>query len=746
MASEKSMRRQALCWLLGILIAMSLPLHEGGLASSLAANAKGADISEQRDELIRQPIIQLEEQPFFRDIETYSDSWEDSYLGKITGYTPEATLLRFYAAMARVGNIIEEVSNQADTEPGLFWSKSSLEKIREAEILFQTATRTIDDSAIPTSIRRDVTEESVLKLKEILDYAFTHSREEITLPKDKSFPSWTMPGTAITLTRLTDDKNNEDYFFSQETLENIDRMYRFIDSSFGADPIDELTSTNQYASPNLYDHFTYTPGYLVPPKWYERLPKSLKKALQHPIGDQSILQYMMATIVAIIYLPTTVFSINAMVNTYRTKNQADKGKHIIRAFHVLTPSWKRFLLILPLAPLSTISRILIANRINFTGQALVNSNWFFDISTFIFLGITIILFFEAVSNSGASWIMHFRGRTSELESRRMRNLIMPFSRFLGAIFAVILLYQLLLRLGMPPNAVIAFSAVPGLAIGLGGSRLLSNLFAGIAIQSDRPIRVGEFCKIGGDTGFVSRIGLRSIDLVTLVGRITIPNNKVEDATVFNYSERNKANIIDNQGISQGIEIEIKAPEEFSTGQLKETVRRIQAFIDQNSNLNSPVVHFSQEDATHSTIIITARTETDNWEDILHAKQELSAESKTIITIIKNLKHSISIDYQTPREKRQQVPDIVSNVVNADPDLSMICCRLSSLSEYSLDFTFLINSSHTDSGEFFDSIAAMKEGILLAFEDHDIDIPFPTSIEIQRHSPTERLEATVHDIE
>lgn len=163
--------------------------------------------------------------------------------------------------------------------------------------------------------------------------------------------------------------------------------------------------------------------------------------------------------------------------------------------------------------------------------------------------------------------------------------------------------------------------------------------------------------------------------------------------------------------------------------------------------NSPVVHFSQENATPSTTItIIARTETDNWEDILHAKQELSAESKTIITIIKNLKHSISIDYQTPREKRQQVPDIVRNVINADPDLSMICGRLSSLSEYSLDFTFSINSSHTDSGEFFDSIATMKEGILFAFEDNNIDIPFPTSIEIQRHSPSERLEATVHDIE
>ena len=162
--------------------------------------------------------------------------------------------------------------------------------------------------------------------------------------------------------------------------------------------------------------------------------------------------------------------------------------------------------------------------------------------------------------------MKFRGRQSDLDLRRMRNLILPFSRALGAISAVVILYQLLLRLGMPPNAVIAFSAVPGLAIGLGGSRLLSNLFAGIAIQSDRPIRVGEFCKIGGDTGFVSRIGLRSIDMITLTGRVTIPNNKVEDATIFNYSERENTVAFDDRQ-SPGHRNRDATPDDFGTGQL-----------------------------------------------------------------------------------------------------------------------------------------------------------------------------------
>ena len=730
------MRRQAICWLLGVLIAIGLPLTQADL-NHADANTRTDDSSLSRvASKAAKGLIPFEEQPFFKDIEIYANNWEHSYLGKITGYTPEATLLRFYAAMARVGEIIDAVSNNADSEPGLFWSEASLQQIQEAEILFQTATRTIDDSAIPASVRNDVKEESALKLKEILDYAFTHAKEKINIPNDKSFPSWTMPGTAITVTRLIDnDKNNEDYLFSQETVENIDRMYRFIDNSSGAEELDELTLSNPYSSPNLYDHFTYTPGYLVPPKWYERLPEGLKKTLQNPIGDQSILQYIMAAIVALIYLPITWTCINALIRTYQNNDHEDHVNRHTKPKQQLDISWKRFLYMLPLAPLSAISRVLIANRINFTGNALVNSNWFFDISTYIYLGITIVLFFEAISSSGALWLMKFRRRQSDLDLRRMRNLILPFSRALGAISAVIILYQLLLRLGMPPNAVIAFSAVPGLAIGLGGSRLLSNLFAGIAIQSDRPIRVGEFCKIGVDTGFVSRIGLRSIDMITLTGRVTIPNNKVEDATIFNYSERESIAPFDDQAIRQGIEIEIQTPDDFGTGQLNEVVSRIKTYINNQEKLTHPVVHYSQESSTQSRIIVSARTSTDNWEDFLEAKQNLTAESKTIIAVVKNLKHSISISYQTSREKRQEIPKIIQMVIDADPNLSMKSCRLSALSEYSLDYTFILASEHVNAGDFFNSIATMKERILRAFEDQNIDIPFPTSIEIRPANDT-----------
>ena len=147
------------------------------------------------------------------------------------------------------------------------------------------------------------------------------------------------------------------------------------------------------------------------------------------------------------------------------------------------------------------------------------------------------------------------------------------------------------------------------------------------------------------------------------------------------------------------------------------------------------MHYSQESSTQSRIIVSARTSTDNWEDFLEAKQNLTAESKTIIAVVKNLKHSISISYQTSREKRQEISKIIQIAIDADPNLSMTSCRLSALSEYSLDYTFILKSEHDNAVDFFNSSATMKERILRAFEDQDIEIPFPTSIEIHPANDT-----------
>lgn len=138
--------------------------------------------------------------------------------------------------------------------------------------------------------------------------------------------------------------------------------------------------------------------------------------------------------------------------------------------------------------------------------------------------------------------MHLPGGSSELQLRRVGNLMMPVCRVIGCLLMLTMIYHLLIELGLP-STLLAFSAVPGLAIGLGASKLLGNLFGGLSIQTDRRLRVGEFRRIDDHLGFVTKIGLRSLELETMGSRVTIPNaianaNAIaNEENIVNHSHR-----------------------------------------------------------------------------------------------------------------------------------------------------------------------------------------------------------------
>ncbi len=104
--------------------------------------------------------------------------------------------------------------------------------------------------------------------------------------------------------------------------------------------------------------------------------------------------------------------------------------------------------------------------------------------------------FEALGRSQAESLVKLRGGGAWLQPRRVTNLVMPVCRVMAAVVGAWLIYKLRVDLGLPSSAVlafagvVAFAALPGLAIGLGASKLLGNLFAYLAIQTDRHLRVG----------------------------------------------------------------------------------------------------------------------------------------------------------------------------------------------------------------------------------------------------------------
>jgi small-conductance mechanosensitive channel/CRP-like cAMP-binding protein len=85
--------------------------------------------------------------------------------------------------------------------------------------------------------------------------------------------------------------------------------------------------------------------------------------------------------------------------------------------------------------------------------------------------------------------------------------------------------------------IFAATAAGAVVIGLALQDTLGNLFAGLAIQIEKPFRIGHWVQIGGIDGQVSEVTWRATKVRTKSGNfVIVPNNKLSDDIIVNYSE------------------------------------------------------------------------------------------------------------------------------------------------------------------------------------------------------------------
>ena len=91
-------------------------------------------------------------------------------------------------------------------------------------------------------------------------------------------------------------------------------------------------------------------------------------------------------------------------------------------------------------------------------------------------------------------------------------------------------------LGVQITPLLTALGVGGLAVALALQDTLSNLFAGVHLLADKPIRVGDYVKIA-DTieGYVVDVGWRSTRVHMLANNVVIvPNKRVAESIIVNY--------------------------------------------------------------------------------------------------------------------------------------------------------------------------------------------------------------------
>ena len=680
--------------------------------------------------------VPISQQPFYPELLRTAERWHDAPLGQVVGESPRETLLNFYAVMGRVDHDVQALIREAGTDPGWFWSEAARRRIATAEGLFDLAVQALDASDFPESIRDDKAQEAAIQLKQVLDYVFSHSDDPITIPdsaalkalnsqRSRSSDSWTIPQTGLTLTsELRDAVDNTSFLFSAGSVNEIGRMYALI--------ADAPVAPQPFATPGFYRSFSDTPGFLVPPKWYLRLPAQLRQLLEIPLAGQTLFQLVLAGAALLLYSWVLLLLFRRLLRTYRyyQQNGEQNERPAARSWHQDNVAWFRVLLTLPVLPLTRLSDLFIDDLVNFTGDLLVVVTYLFFICYFLAASTFFFFLFEALGRSLAEWLVRLRGGGSELQLRRVSNLVMPVCRVLGGLVALALIYRLLIVLGLPSTTVLAFSAVPGLAIGLGASKLLGNLFAGLSIQTDRPVRVGEFCRIGDNLGFVTRIGLRSLELETLDSRVTIPNAIADEETIVNFTRRQRRG---GESTLQSLALELTVQHSFSPEQMNDLLQLVRRELTAMDGVQQPLVSLRQEGVDGFTLLCHGLVNLSDWASYLALRERVLLRLDELVEQVRLSQRQIGVSYDTSAEQLERLPALIRAVVQRDPELALQSCRLMAISDFSYDYTFRFVASHRTFGAFKDGIDRLNRDLLACLASEGIEIPYPTAVEIQRDS-------------
>ena len=96
------------------------------------------------------------------------------------------------------------------------------------------------------------------------------------------------------------------------------------------------------------------------------------------------------------------------------------------------------------------------------------------------------------------------------------------------------------RIGIPLTSIITLVASAGVAISLSMQGALSNLVGGLTLLILKPIKAGEYIKVGEYEGTVAVVGSFYTELVTPdLRRISLPNSSLTNTAIINNTREGK---------------------------------------------------------------------------------------------------------------------------------------------------------------------------------------------------------------
>lgn len=460
------------------------------------------------------------------------------------------------------------------------------------EVIAEELALLIDLSQVPSAARRETGTETLGYMLDIFG--------RITLPDIADVPdakafdvdgpaSYAIPDTPFRIVRMETGPREGEFLFSERTIRAAPRFYRSIEflPLRSALPIESWsTEIRQVTGPMIPARFVA----LVPESW------------QSSVLDTPL--WKIATVGVL-----TVAAAVVLVAWHRAVRRMAGGRR-------RTYLWFKILSPLVIIAVVLLLQEFVTYQVNVAGRF---SRLVDGIATaLIYLAGTWAFWLFAVAV--IEWIVLTpKFPEGSLDSSMLRLV----ARIIGTLGGIVILAIGAQEMGLPVLSLVAGLGIGGLAVALAIRPTLENLIGGFILFLDKPIRVGDFCTFGSQSGTVESIGVRSTQIRALDRTtISIPNAQFADMQIINWARCDQMLIDEIIGLRY----------ETDGDQLRYVLARIREMFHGHPRIDSDTVRvrFSRYGGSSLDLAVRVYAKTREWNDFFAIKEDILFRIKDIV--------------------------------------------------------------------------------------------------------------------
>ena len=479
-----------------------------------------------------------------------------------------------------------------ETALAAYKRESSFANAETVAVLVDQMRTLFDLSGVPAASRREVAGDTgayVLDTFGRIGLPNLDDVPDLATVEAEGLTSYAIPETPFRLVRMGDGPRAGEFLFSAGTVQTAPWFYRGIEKM----PLLSSLSVQSWLSETRQ-----LTGPMIPAALVSLVPESVKQ----PVLGTPI--WKIFTVFVLVLTAMLLFVVLRRVVALRARTSRRPRL------------WRRVLS--PLAILAVIFTIwsFTATQINVAGDFA----WGADLTATILGYLALAWMVWLVSLALFELIVR---RSDFPEENLDANMLRLVARIIGVVGVVIVLAIGAQAMGLPVVSVLAGLGIGGLAVALAIRPTLENLIGGFILYLDKPIRVGDFCNFGTQSGTVERIGVRSTQIRALDRTlITVPNAQFADMQIVNWAQ------CDQMLIQQTIGLRY----ETDGDQLRFVLAKMREMFHAHPRIDADTVRvrFAGYGASSLDILIRVYARTREWNDFFAVQEDVLFRIKDIV--------------------------------------------------------------------------------------------------------------------